>query len=156
MPKNKGKGGKNRKRGKNKADDEKRELVFKEEGQEYAQVLRMLGNGRLEAMCIDGVKRLCHIRGNMHKKVWISAGDIILVGLRDYQDDKADVILRYFAYEARLLKAYGELPENTMINVGIPGGLGEEDDVAGYDYIEFENPETSYVRDRIYDTFDYV
>jgi translation initiation factor 1A len=39
MPKNKGKGGKNRKRGKNEADDEKRELVFKEDGQEYAQVL---------------------------------------------------------------------------------------------------------------------
>ena len=85
MPKNKGKGGKNRKRGKNEADDEKRELVFKEDGQEYAQVMRMLGNGRCEATCIDGVKRLCHIRGKMHKKVWIGAGDIILVGLRDYQ-----------------------------------------------------------------------
>ncbi|CAH1448765.1 unnamed protein product [Lactuca virosa] len=93
MPKNKGKGGKNRKRGKNEADDEKRELVFKEDGQEYSQVLRMLGNGRCEAMCIDGTKRLCHIRGKMHKKVWIAAGDIILVGLRDYQDDKADVSL---------------------------------------------------------------
>ncbi|KAK9145291.1 hypothetical protein Sjap_005194 [Stephania japonica] len=45
MPKNKGKGGKNRKRGKNEADDEKRELVFKEDRQEYGQVLRMLGNG---------------------------------------------------------------------------------------------------------------
>ncbi|WJX30382.1 hypothetical protein P8452_18928 [Trifolium repens] len=108
MPKNKGKGGKNRKRGKNEADDEKRELVFKEDGQEYAQVLRMLGNGRCEAMCIDGTKRLCHIRGKMHKKVWIAAGDIILVGLRDYQDDKADVILKFMPDEARLLKAYGK------------------------------------------------
>jgi translation initiation factor 1A len=45
----------------------------------------MLGNGRCEAMCIDGTKRLCHIRGKMHKKVWIAAGDIVLVGLRDYQ-----------------------------------------------------------------------
>ncbi|KAK8491470.1 hypothetical protein V6N11_059395 [Hibiscus sabdariffa] len=125
MPKNKGKGGKNRKRGKNEADDEKRELVFKEDGQEYAQVLRMLGNGRCEAMCIDGTKRLCHIRGKMHKKVWIAAGDIILVGLRDYQDDKADVILKYMPDEARLLKAYGELPENTRLNEGI---VDEEDD----------------------------
>ena len=39
---------------------------------EYAQVLRMLGNGRLEAMCIDGIKRLCHIRGKMRKKVWVN------------------------------------------------------------------------------------
>ncbi|KAI3511033.1 hypothetical protein L2E82_29715 [Cichorium intybus] len=139
MPKNKGKGGKNRKRGKNEADDEKRELVFKEDGQEYAQVLRMLGNGRCEAMCIDATKRLCHIRGKMHKKVWIAAGDIILVGLRDYQDDKADVILKYMPDEARLLKAYGELPENIRLNEGIAGGLDEEDDNGIDDYIEFED-----------------
>ncbi len=61
---------------------------------EYAQVLRMLGNGRLEAHCMDGVKRLCHIRGKMRKKVWVNAGDVVLVGLRDYQDEKADVILK--------------------------------------------------------------
>lgn len=54
----------------------------------------MLGNGRLEAHCMDGVKRLCHIRGKMRKKVWVNAGDIVLVGLRDYQDEKADVILK--------------------------------------------------------------
>ncbi|KAI4308423.1 hypothetical protein L6164_031501 [Bauhinia variegata] len=139
MPKNKGKGGKNRKRGKNEADDEKRELVFKEDGQEYAQVLRMLGNGRCEATCIDGTKRLCHIRGKMHKKVWIAAGDIILVGLRDYQDDKADVILKYMADEARLLKAYGELPDSIRLNEGIAGGLEDEEEGGGDDYIEFED-----------------
>ncbi|KAI3888863.1 hypothetical protein MKX03_036047 [Papaver bracteatum] len=134
MPKNKGKGGKNRKRGKNEADDEKRELVFKEDGQEYAQVLRMLGNGRCEAMGIDGTKRLCHIRGKLHKKVWISGGDIILIGLRDYQDDKADIILKYNSDESRLLKAYGELPANTKINEGIIDE-GEEEGEGGH--IEF-------------------
>ena len=78
MPKNKGKGGKTRRRGKNETFNDKRELVLKEEGQEYAQVLRMLGNGRLEAFCFDGVKRLAHIRGKLQKKVWINQGDIIL------------------------------------------------------------------------------
>ena len=38
MPKNKGKGGKNRRRGKNENEGVKRELIFKEDGQEYAQV----------------------------------------------------------------------------------------------------------------------
>jgi translation initiation factor 1A len=76
----------------------------------------MLGNGRLEATCFDGTKRLCHIRGKLRKKVWINGGDIILVGLRDYQDGKADVILKYSADEARNLKAYGELPESAKIN----------------------------------------
>lgn len=76
----------------------------------------MLGNGRLEAQCIDGTKRLCHIRGKMRKKVWVAQGDIILVGLREYQDEKADVIMKYTADEARVLKQYKELPENIRIN----------------------------------------
>nr|CAD7201257.1 unnamed protein product [Timema douglasi] len=97
-----GKGGKNRRRGKNENETEKRELVFKEDGQEYAQVTKMLGNGRLEAMCFDGV--------------WINQGDIILIGLRDYQDAKADVILKYTPDEARNLKTYGEFPETVRIN----------------------------------------
>ena len=47
--------------------------------------------------------------------MWINGGDIILVGLRDYQDGKADVILKYSSDEARNLKAYGELPESGML-----------------------------------------
>ncbi|KAH8089640.1 hypothetical protein HD553DRAFT_304444 [Filobasidium floriforme] len=116
MPKNKGKGGKNRRRGKNENDDEKRELVFKEDGQEYAQVLKMLGNGRVEAQCFDGTKRLAHIRGKMRKKVWINQGDIVLLSLRDFQDDKADVIVKYTPDEARNLKQYGELPDTVKVN----------------------------------------
>ncbi|KAH8977415.1 hypothetical protein EDB92DRAFT_2119951 [Lactarius akahatsu] len=43
-------------------------------------------------------------------------GDIILFSLREFQDGKADVIVKYTADEARNLKAYGELPENAKIN----------------------------------------
>ncbi|GJR97023.1 eukaryotic translation initiation factor 1A-like protein [Tanacetum coccineum] len=59
MPKNKGRG-KNRRRGTNDAEDEKRELEFKKEGQEYGQVLRMLGNGRCEDTKADIVHRYYH------------------------------------------------------------------------------------------------
>jgi len=135
MPKNKGKGGKNRRRGKNENDNEKRELTFKEDGQEYAQVLKMLGNGRLEAQCFDGVKRLAHIRGKLRKKVWINQGDIILLSLRDFQGEKGDVLLKYTADEARSLKAYGELPENAKINE--TDTFGDQDDEGmGFEFDE--------------------
>ena len=78
--------------------------------------MKMLGNGRLEALCFDGEKRLAHIRGKLRKKVWINQGDIILLSLRDYQDEKGDVIMKYTSDEARSLKAYGELPEHAKIN----------------------------------------
>ena len=32
-------------------------------------MIKMLGNGRLEAYCFDGTNRLCHIRGKLRKKV---------------------------------------------------------------------------------------
>lgn len=137
MPKNKGKGGKNRKRGKNENEEEKRELVYKEDGQEYAQVVRMLGNGRLEAQCIDGRKRLCHIRGKMRKKVWVAQGDIVLVGLREYQDEKADVIMKYTADEARVLKQYGELPEHIRIND--TDVIFEGEDKENQEYFDFDD-----------------
>ena len=47
--------------------------------------------------------------------MWINQGDIILVGLRDYQDAKADVILKYNADEARNLKTYGEIPDSVKV-----------------------------------------
>ena len=141
MPKNKGKGGKNRRRGKNENEGLKRELVFREDGQEYAQVTKMLGNGRLEAMCFDGQKRLCHIRGKLRKKVWINQSDIILVGLRDYQDAKADVILKYSSDEARNLKSYGEFPETVKINETVTFGEDGFDDEIEFDDVESSEEE---------------
>ena len=58
--------------------------------------------------------------------MWVGAGDIILVSLRDYQDDKGDVILKYTADEARQLKSVGELPESTVINEASAPGEGDE------------------------------
>merc|ERR1712050_620433 len=115
MPKNK-LGGNKAKRAKADPQGAKKELVFKEDGQEYGQVMRMLGNGRCEVNCIDGTKRLCHIRGKMRKKVWVNQGDIVLVSLRDFQDEKGDIIVKYTPDEARNLKTYGELPEAVKIN----------------------------------------
>ena len=109
----------------------------------------MLGNGRLEAFCFDGVNRLCHIRGKLRKRVWIGVGDIVLLGLREFQDQKvcvhqapvswcpwptnhcyacvqADIILKYDGDEARSLKTYGELPDTVQINAGTDMLEGEE------------------------------
>merc|ERR1719354_1521601 len=86
-------------------------------------------------MCFDGTKRLYHIRGKLRKKVWINQSDIILIGLRDFQDAKADVILKYSADEARNLKSYGEFPESVKINEIVDLGAGEMDDDIEFDEV---------------------
>jgi len=136
MPKNKGKGGKNRRRGKNESE-EKRELILKEPGQEYAQVLRMLGNGRLEGYCFDGKRRLCHIRGKLRKREWATVGDIILIGLRSYQDSKADILRVYNSDEARRLKKMKELPNDAKIDMDDNKKVGNED--VPFDFGEQQN-----------------
>ena len=132
MPKNKGKGGKNRKRGTNKNEPEKRDLILKEEGQEYGQVTKMLGNARLEVYCFDGVRRLGVICGKMRKKSWVSNGDIVLVGLRDFQDSKCDILMKYLLDEAKKLQKMKEIPEHIKAN-------GEDDETANAnDNVVFE------------------
>jgi len=120
------------KRGKGAPTGEKKELIFREDGQEYGQVQRMLGNGRCDVQCCDGTKRMCHIRGKMRKKVWVNQGDIVLVSLRDFQDEKGDIIIKYQPDEARNLKTYGELPDNFKIN-----DFGGEEGSDSDDNIEF-------------------
>jgi translation initiation factor 1A len=92
-----------------KQDQPHREMLVKEDGQEYATVIKLVGEGRLVAKCGDGVERLCHIRGTLKKKVWIIQGDTILIGLRDFQDGKADVIAKYSDQEVRMLRSMGEI-----------------------------------------------
>ncbi len=72
MPRNFGKGGKKRKKGKHLGGQTKRELLFKEVDQEYGQILRNFGAGRLEVYCFDGKKRIAHIRGKLMKRDWMT------------------------------------------------------------------------------------
>jgi translation initiation factor 1A len=138
MPKST-KGGKNVKKGKKReGDGAPRDLKenFKEDGQEYAMVTRMLGDGRVALECFDNIARVGLIRGTMRRRVWINMGDIVLVGLREFEEDKADVIHKYSADEARCLQAYGEIPSTARINQPAdPTGGGK--DGAGADGMEF-------------------
>lgn len=95
----------------------------------------MLGNGRVDCSCFDGVRRIGHIRGKMRKKVWINQGDIVLLSLREFQDEQADLIVKYNPDEARALKQQGELPESARINESDPFGQGSDEEVN----FEFDN-----------------
>jgi translation initiation factor 1A len=118
MPKNKGMGGNKRRKGKGNSAVVK-ELVFKEAGQAYGQITELLGSGYLGVRCFEengaGVIRRGHIRGKIRKRMWMSKGDIVLVSLRDYQDDTCDIIQKYNSDDARALRAYNEIPPDTDI-----------------------------------------
>ena len=114
MPKNTGMGGNKRKKGKKQVQED-RELTYKGESEEYAQVIKILGDGRFECNCADGVKRVAHVRGKMRKRIWIANGDIILVSLRDFEPEKCDVVEKYKEKEVAKLKKAGEIPDSMVL-----------------------------------------
>jgi len=92
-------GGKNYKKSKHQDDP----IVYERlPGQMYGRVLKLLGGCNAMVFCNDNKERLCHIRGNMRRKVWIDVGDIVLVSLRDHSDtdykesiNRGDICAKY-------------------------------------------------------------
>lgn len=84
-----------------------RELPLKGDDAEYAQVIRLLGDGRVDVQCMDGKTRMATIRGSIYKKTRIAPGDWVIIGLRPFDDKKADVVIKYTDEEVRQLQSMG-------------------------------------------------
>jgi len=129
MPKNTGMGGNKRKKGKKQVQED-RELRYKEESEEYAQITKILGDGRFQCKCADGVDRIAHVRGKMRKRTWLANGDIILVSIREFEQEKCDVVEKYKEKEVAKLKSVGEIPD-TMVLVNSGEKEEKNDDEGG-------------------------
>lgn len=118
MPKNSGKGGKKHRKHKNQTIT-KREMIWKDNNQAYAIVDKMLGNGRVSLSYFtrdedEHLKKnhaLGIIRGTMRrKKIWIKIEDVVLVGLREFEDGKVDILHKYDYDETKSLELIQEIP----------------------------------------------
>ena len=90
--------------------------VAKEEGECFAQVERMLGGPNCHVKCMDGVVRLCVIRGKFRGKGKrdnaLSMGSIVLVGIREYESRKGTAKLE----TCDLLEVYRESDKTTLFS----------------------------------------
>jgi len=80
-------GGKAFKKGKKAPADKKIKFIPRANGQDYARVVKLLGNRRATCFCNDGNERIGKFRGSIckgPKKQIIAAGDIVLVSFRDF------------------------------------------------------------------------
>ena len=136
MPKNTGMGGNKRKKGKKQVQED-RELRMKDESEEYAQIVKILGDGRFQCKCADGIERIAHVRGKMRKRIWLANGDIILVSLREFENEKCDVVEKYKEKEVAKLKNAGEIPDSFVL----PSGSEEGEKGTGDGDILFEEQE---------------
>ena len=132
-------GGNKHKRQKNKSYKE-RELVFKEDQQEYARIIKQLGDGRFECQIFNTnydtnvIGKVC---GSMRKTVWIKPTNIVLVSSRSFDTSTYDIIYKYTDDEAQSLKNYGEIPSNVNLMVTsseLAEGLFESNDDIGFEF----------------------
>ena len=66
-----------------------------DDNQSYAYVSQKYGDGRYSIMCYDKVTRMGIVAGRLKKSSRIDKGHLVLVSLRDYQDDRCDIIYHY-------------------------------------------------------------
>lgn len=93
-----------------------RELEFKEDMQEYAKVIKVLGDRKLTVQLPDKTQVLAVIPGKFRKRVWIKENDLVVVSRRTFQETKVDVIYKYDDKEVKNLITYNEIPDNFMLS----------------------------------------
>lgn len=128
-----------KKRGDN---DRHREFLMPDDSQGFAVVQDMLGNGRVRCMCEDGNVRVGRIRGSMRRyknKVIIGRGDLVIVGSRDFEDDKVDIVHKYNHDECSTLMMNGSLPVKVFRAITNRDEVGKatEADADAEEYILF-------------------
>ncbi len=90
------------------SEEEIKDMVLPVANDVLCVVIKLLGFDRVLVKCQDGHERLCRIRGKMKRRVWIRAGDIVLVSPWDFQSNsRGDVLWRYTKNQADLLRKNG-------------------------------------------------
>ena len=128
------KGGKKHKRGKN-HNNASKAIRYKDEkeDQEYAQIKKCKGNCRFDVLCFDGIERSAILCGTMRKRKFVKVDDIVLVSLRDFQDNVCDIIDSYDQSQARKLQSQGLFPN--VIKLQEDNEFNEQEDL-GIDFID--------------------
>jgi translation initiation factor 1A len=109
------------------------------EGTTYGHVTKILGDCNFTVYCFDGKERLCHLRGAVKRgkdrKIEIDA--IVLVGLRDFQEGKADIVYLYSKDQVSQLKNLKEIPSKIISATGMDAVIdNDENDETGFDFNE--------------------
>ena len=85
------------------------EELKKISGQEYAFVTKKLGDNRYTLICYDKVSRMGILRGSLKRGPKLDINQMVLVSIRDFQDDKCDIIAIYSTEEVDKLIAFNEI-----------------------------------------------
>lgn len=149
------KGGNKVKKQKKGENISKRELIVKEEANEfYGIVTSALGNCRFSVLCDDSVVRVCKLGNTLRKKMDVYEGLLVLIGvisenITEDTDKKGFILHGYVAKEVKKLIKDGEIESKEILDklsVRITGG-GDDDAFEFAD--EIAEPKTGYMNGKL-------
>lgn len=76
------------------------------EYEEYAYVIKLLGNCRATVISNSGITSIGIIRGTLrkfNKRIMIENSDIVVISKRDYQDNKVDIVHKFNSDQCKIL-----------------------------------------------------
>jgi translation initiation factor 1A len=85
------------------------------EGEIFGIADQLLGASRIRVMCADGKSRLGRIPGKLKKRMWIREGDLLIVRVWEFQDEKCDIRHRYTKTESTYMSRRGVIPKSINI-----------------------------------------
>ena len=101
----------------------KRTMIYKQDMEEYAQIIRMLGDRRVTVMFPNKEEFIAMIPGRFRKRCWMKVGDVVVVSRRDFQDSKMDILHKYTDDEVKILAKEYEIPPFFLDTVTDPTSL---------------------------------
>ena len=82
------------------------------EGEVIGLIEQRVGGNRMIVKCLDGKERNCRIPGGRRRKLWIRAGDTLIVQPWEFEGDKkCDIIWKYNKTQVVWLKQRGFLKQ---------------------------------------------
>ena len=68
-----------------------------------------VGGARMMVKCTDGKTRNCRVQGRLKRSLWLREGDVVIVEPWEFDEEKEDVIFKYYPNQIDWLKNHGYL-----------------------------------------------
>ena len=72
------------------------------------------GGNKMMVACLDGKSRNCRVPGRLKRHLWLRPGDVVIIELWEFDNDKGDVIFKYTPTQVSWLKNKGYLKSDKL------------------------------------------
>ena len=93
----------------NEQEEKKIRVPLPKKGEVIGVIEQRLGGNKMMVSCLDGKSRNSRVPGRLKRKLWLRPGDFVIVSPWEFDDGKADILLKYTSNQVNWLKKNGYL-----------------------------------------------